>query len=171
MTQNPIAVKQTRRARNEKLFRRAANYEEQRDMRSAFRLYLKAAKNGDSGSQLNVANLYDAGDGVRRNCEAALYWYKRAYRRGSASAASNIGVSWRNEKKPKLALEWFRKAVRLGDDEANLEIALHYLREERNPAKAVPYLERVRESSCVTQAGAERAARLLQGIRKRSKRA
>ncbi len=140
-------------------------------MRSAFRLYLKAAKNGDSGSQLNVANLYDAGDGVRRNCEAALYWYKRAYRRGSASAASNIGVSWRNEKKPKLALEWFRKAVRLGDDEANLEIALHYLREERNPAKAVPYLERVRESSCVTQAGAERAARLLQGIRKRSKRA
>jgi hypothetical protein len=41
-------------------------------MRSAFRLYLVGAKSGDSGCQLNVGNLYDAGTGVRRNQAAAL---------------------------------------------------------------------------------------------------
>jgi TPR repeat protein len=68
-------------------------------MRSAFRLYLAGAKSGDSGCQLNVGNLYDAGTGVRRNPEAALHWYKRAYRAGSASAANNIGVLWRGDRK------------------------------------------------------------------------
>jgi TPR repeat protein len=104
------------------------------------------------------------------NREAALHWYKRAYRAGSASAANNIGVLWRNEKKSKRALEWFRKAVRLGDDEANLEIAQHYLRNERNPAKAIPHLENVCKSNSVTQAGAEKASRMLKKIRKQSKR-
>ena len=118
-------------------------------MRSAFRLYLAGAKSGDSGCQLNVGSLYDAGTRVRRNRKAALRWYKRAYRAGSASAATNIGILWRNEKKPTRALGWFRKAVRLGDDEANLEIALHYLRNELNPAKAIPHLESVCKSNCV----------------------
>jgi uncharacterized protein len=139
-------------------------------MRSAFRLYLAGAKSGDSGCQLNVGNLYDAGTGVRRNQAAALYWYKHAYRRGSASAASNIGVLWRNQEKPKRALDWFRKAVRLGNDEANLEIAQHYLRNERNSAKAIPHLENVCKSNRVTQAGADKASRMLKKIRKQSKR-
>ena len=169
MANHRIAVKQARKPRTEELFTRAANSEEKGDMRSAFRFYLAAAKSGDSGSQLNVGNLYDAGTGVRRSRDSALHWYKRAYRRGSVSAANNIGVLWRNEKKPKRALEWFRKAVRLGDDEANLEIAMHYLRNERNPVKAVPHLEKVCKSNCVTQAGAEKAAKLLDRIRKQSK--
>lgn len=156
--------------RADELFDRAAQYEEKGDMRSAFQLYLAGAKSGDSACQLNVGNLYAAGTGVRPNREAALRWYKRAYRAGSASAASNIGVLWRNEKKPTRALGWFRKAVRLGDDEANLEIALHYLHNERNPAKAIPHLESVCKSNCVTQAGAEKAARVLEKIAKQSKR-
>jgi TPR repeat protein len=77
---------------------------------------------------------------------------------------------WRNQEKPKRALDWFRKAVRLGDDEANLEIALHYLHNERNSAKAIPHLEKVCKSNHVTQAGAEKASRMLKKIKKQSKR-
>lgn len=168
MTNHRIAVKQARKSRAEELFNQASKFEEKGDMRSAFRFYLAAAKSGDSGSQLNVGNLYDAGTGVRRNRVAALYWYKRAYRRGSSSAASNIGIMWRNEKKLKLALEWFQKAVRMGDDEANLEIAKHYLLDERDPDKAVPHLEKVRYSNCVTEAGVEEATKLLKQARKQS---
>jgi TPR repeat protein len=114
--------------------------------------------------------VYDAGIAVRRNREAVLRRYKRAYRAGSASAASNIGVLWRNEAKLKRAVDWLRKEVHLGADEANLEIAQHYLHNEGNPTKAVPHLENVCKSNRVTQAGAEKAARMFKKIRKQSKR-
>jgi TPR repeat protein len=150
----------------EELFLQAAKHEDRGELRSAFRLYLEGAKAGDTGCQINVGNFYDAGTGVRRNRSAALYWYKRAYRRGDACAASNIAVMWRNEKQRKRALEWFRKAVRLGDDDANLQIAKHYLSNEQNLRKAVSYLEKVCESAQVTEASAEEAAQLLKQARK-----
>jgi len=98
-------------------------------LRNAFRLFLVAANASDKASQLNVGYFYDNGVGTKRNREEALRWYKRAYRRGDASAANNIGTIWRDEQKPKRALSWFQPAVKLGDDGSNLEIAMHYLRE------------------------------------------
>jgi len=56
----------------------------------------------------------------------------------------------------------------MGDDEANLEIAKYYLG-ENNPRKAIPHLERVYRSNRVTEAGAEKAARLLNQARKKLK--
>jgi TPR repeat protein len=152
------------------LFIRAAKHEENGDLRSAFRLYLAGAKAGDTGCQLNVGNFYDAGTGVRRNRSAALYWYKRAYRRGVSSAASNIGIMRRNENNPKRALKWFQRAVRLGDDEANLEIAKHYLRNEGNRRKAIHHLEKVCRSNRVTEAAVKEATKLLKQIRSQLKR-
>ena len=122
---------------------------------------LAAAKLGDVGAQLNVGNYYDDGKGVRRNPEAALYWYRRAYRRGYASAANNIGVVWRNEKQPQRALAWFKRAVKLGDDEANLEIGKHYLENENEPQKALEHFQRVIPSELVSEAGMETATTLL----------
>jgi len=124
---------------------------------------------GETGCQLNVGNYYDDGTGVRRNRKAALYWYKRAYRRGKASAAHNIGIVWRNHKNPKRALDWFKRAVSLGDDESNLEIAKYYLQDELKPAKAIRHLEKVRESNWVSEAGVEEAARLLKQAEKKLK--
>ena len=151
------------------LFIRASKHEEKGELRAAFRLYLAAAKAGDRSCQLNLGNCYDAGAGVRRNRAAALYWYKRAYRRGYSSAAHNIGILWRNEKNLRRALQWFRKAVRLGDDESRIEIAKHYLRNKRNPGKAIPHLEKVRQSNWVTEAGVEEATKLLKQAKKQSK--
>jgi len=168
MARSQSRSSQSQKPKAEELFIRAAKQEENGELRSAFRLYLAAARAGDTSSQLNVGNFYDAGTGVRRNRVAAFYWYKRAYRRGSSSAANNIGIMWRNEKKLKRALEWFRRAVRLGDEEANLEIAKHYLRHERNPGKAIPHLEKVCQSDCVTEAGVKEAIKPLKQARKQS---
>jgi TPR repeat protein len=170
MVKSSSHAKWSRKPNVEALFIQAAKQEENGKLRSAFRLYLAAAKAGDTGCQLNVANFYDAGTGVRRNRVAALYWYKRAYRRGYSCAASNIGIMWRNENQPRRALKWFEKAVRLGDDEANLEIAKYYLQSEQNPLKAIGHLEKVCQSKCVTEAGAVEAARLLKQARKQSAR-
>jgi TPR repeat protein len=170
MAKSQSRSKHSQKPDAEGLFIQAAKREERGELRLAFRLYLAAARAGDTSSQLNVGNFYDAGTGVRRNRLAALYWYKRAYRRGVSAAANNIGIMWRNEKKLERALEWFQKAVRLGDEEANLEIAKHYLLNRRNPGKAIRHLEKVRQSNCATEAGVEEATKLLQQIRKQSKR-
>lgn len=148
------------------LFIRANKQEEAGNSKAAFRLYLAAAKAGDTSCQINVGNLYDAGSGVRRNRSAAMYWYKRAYRRGDACAAHNIGVMWRNDGNYRRALNWFKRAVRLGDDEANLEIAKHYLQVEVNSLKAIPHLEKVCAANRVTEAGLEEARTLLRRARK-----
>jgi hypothetical protein len=54
----------------------------------------------------------------------------------------------------------------LGDDEANIEIGKHYLHIEGNPPKAISYLQRVRPSGRVTEAGVEESAKLLKETRK-----
>ena len=161
--------KQPRKSKTDDLFSRADKLEDSGDLRAAFRLFLAGAKAGDSSCQLNVGNYYDDGKGIRRNRAAGLYWYKRAYRRGAAVAANNIGILWRNERKSKRALSWFRRAVKMGDDEANLEIAKYYLENENSPRMAIPHLERVCRSNRVTEAGAEEAERLLNQARKKLK--
>lgn len=152
------------------LFSCANKQAEAGNLKAAFRLYLAAAKAGDISCQVNLGNFYDDGSGVKRNRSAAMYWYKRAYRRGNACAAHNIGVMWRNDGKYRRAFYWFKRAVSLGDDEANLEIAKYYLQVEQNFLRAIPHLEIVCKSNCVTEAGLEEARRLLISASKRVKR-
>lgn len=136
-------------------------------MRATFRLMLAAAKLGNSSAQINVGNYYDDGRGVQRNRSAALYWFKRAYRRRDFTAAHNIGCVWRREGKPLRSLYWFSRAVELGDEESNLDIGKHFLHNEKNPRKAIVYFKRVRPTGWVSEAGAEAAARLLKEAKRR----
>jgi TPR repeat protein len=69
----------------------------------------------------------------------ALYWYRRAYRRGYRSAANNVGIVYRNEGKPRQALSWFKRAVALKDADANVEIAKIHI-ESKNWSEASRYL-------------------------------
>jgi TPR repeat protein len=154
-------TKQSRKASNDALFRRADQLSDRGEFLSAFRLFLAAAKAGDKGSQLNVGYCYDTGKGVKPNAPAALYWYRRAYRRGDSCAATNIGTIWRDRQNPTRALYWFRRAVQLGDEGASLDIAKLYLQSWHNPRKAIPYLERVSRSQQESEATIEESQRLL----------
>jgi len=138
-------------------------------LRSALRLFLAAAKKGDKASQLNAGYFYDNGIGTRRNRTAALYWYGRAYRRGDANAANNIGTIWRDEHNPRRALSWFLRAVKIGDVGSNLEIGKHYLRNERDPSRAIAYLNKVCQSDRVSEHEVAQAQRLLEEARRKLK--
>ena len=157
----------SQKTRLDALFSRASRLSDNGRYKSAFRLFLAGAQKGDLSCRLNVGTCYDAGTGVRPDRAAALYWYKRAYRRGDASAASNIGTIWRDEDKLQRALYWFQRAVALGDDDANLEIARIYLCKEDDRRKAIPYLQRVCRSQMVTESSKEEAQRLLKEVRGR----
>jgi tetratricopeptide (TPR) repeat protein len=167
MKKSKSSSTRSRMARNDQLFIRADELEDRGELKAAFRLFLAGAKAGDVSCQLNLGNYYDDAKGIRRSREAALYWYRRAYRRGNAAAASNLGIMWRNEGKRGRALAWFKRAVKMGDDEANLEIAKHYLEKENLPRRALPHLRRVVKSNSVTEAGAEEAEALLRKLAKR----
>ncbi len=100
----------TTRARREALdalFRKADKEQSNGNYKKAFALFLDAAKQGDLGCQINLGNLYADGIGVKRDREEALYWYRRAYRRGDAVAASNIASLLLGEGELKRALYWF----------------------------------------------------------------
>lgn len=147
------------------LFLRADEKWDKGEYRAAFRLFLASAKAGDVGAQVNLGYFYDKGIGIRPSRFKALYWYRRAFRRGDASAANNIGTIWRDEQNPKLALLWFEKAVLLGDEGSNLEIAKHYLREGNVP-KAIGFLNKVCGSQSISEADMEEAKLLLKKAKK-----
>jgi TPR repeat protein len=53
-------------------FVRAGKQADNGNLKSAFRLFLAAAKAGDSSCQINLGNFYDEGTGIRRNRSAAM---------------------------------------------------------------------------------------------------
>jgi len=161
MSKSLSSTQQSLKARNLALFVRADKHSNRGEWRSAFRLFLAAAKAGDLGSQVNVGYCYDTGKGVRQNVVKALYWYRRAYRRGDSCAATNIGTIWRDRQKPDRSLYWFRRAVHLGDAGANLEIAKLFLATGQNQREAILHLELVCQSGRETEADEEEAQRLL----------
>ena len=162
-TSNPGAASQT-----EALFKLANDHWEKGNLQTAFRIFLAAAKAGNASSQLNVGHFYDEGIGVRANRSAAIYWFKRLYRRRKdAAAATNIGIIWRDEGSSKRALRWFEKAIGLGDEDTNLDVAKIYL-SQQDIDKAIPYLEKTLKSNYVTEASAEEARSLLNTVTRKS---
>jgi tetratricopeptide (TPR) repeat protein len=154
------------------LFAKASEQWDRGELRSAFRLFLVAAKRGDPGAQHNLGYFYDVGVGVKPNRAAALYWYKRAFRRGYRTAASNIGTIFRDEEKTSQALSWFQRAIKLGDADANLEVAKILLRQEGEAGKAIAYLRRTTKAKegDVTKGSKQEAERLLSQLaRQKSK--
>lgn len=148
------------------LYQRADKEWSRGRLRSAFRLFLAAAKAGMVSAFDTVGQFYDFGTGVKANRDLALYWYRRAYRHGSDSAANNAGCIWRDRKQLSRALMWFHRAVKLGDDEANLNIAKIYLREKRTLKKAILYLKKTCKSRYVTEGSKEEARALLKELKR-----
>jgi TPR repeat protein len=135
-------------------------------LRSAFRLFLAAAKNGNDLAYDTLGSFYDRGVGTKRDEDAALYWYRRAYRRGSLIAPNNIGVIYRDRKDLKRALAWFRRAVEHKDANANLNIAKIYLNDKQDIERAIRHLEAVRKAKRddATESAKEEARLLLKRI-------
>jgi TPR repeat protein len=159
-----VGRSRAREVEAQRLYQRADRLWSQGRMRSAFRLFLAAAQAGMVPAFRTVGQFYDRGDGVKANHEAARYWYRRAYRHGSESAANNIACIWRDRGKLSRAIWWFRRAVKSGDDDANLNIAKVYLGRSRNLAKAAEYLNKVCKSKRVTTGAKEEARQLLKKI-------
>lgn len=92
-------------------------YEEGK-FKEAFLAFQRAAKLGNPQAQVNLGNLYDAGEGVEQDQKLAAYWYKHAIKNGVAEAAYNLAVSYKQQGKIKWAQFWFKRASEMGDEDA-----------------------------------------------------
>jgi TPR repeat protein len=104
-------------------FRRASEAWEAGRHRSAFRLFLLAAKAGDAGAQLNLGYFYDEGIGVHKNPTLALMWYRRAHNNGDVSASCNIGLFLKARGDLDGAARWFNRSIQRGNDDCRLHMA------------------------------------------------
>lgn len=91
---------------------------------SAFRLFLRGAKEGDESCQQVLGYFYDEGIGIAPNVKNAIYWYDRACTHGrSSSAAYNLSLLYEMTGHSKLSMKYLRRAADLGDEDARRKIA------------------------------------------------
>jgi uncharacterized protein len=148
------------------LYRRGDQAWSKGQLRPAFRLFLAAARAGMEAAFSTVGNFYQNGIGVKANPDAALDWYRLAYRAGARSVANNIGCILRDRKNFAQAIEWFWRAVEQKDGDANLNIAKIYL-DKGDLAKTRFYLDKTRRSPWATEQSKEEAMSLLRKMTSR----
>jgi TPR repeat protein len=156
----------------ERMFNEADALVDASHHREAFRLFHEAARAGHRASWLNVGYCFAVGLGVRRSRERALFWYRKAVKKGQGAAATSIGTVYRDEGRPRLAARWFLKAVSMGDTDALLDLAKLYLGPLDDRAKARSALARVaraRDVTVDTQEQAEALLSQLQPLRKKGR--
>ena len=112
-------------------FYKALVYYNKGDYKNAFKLYQKAANQGDGNSQYNLGIMYDDGDGVIQDDKKAVYWYKKAANQGYALAQVKIGIMYTNGRgviqDDKQAFYWNRKAASQGNSLAQANVGFMYL--------------------------------------------
>ena len=159
------------------MYQRAEKHWTDGELRTAFRLFLAVAKGGFVPAYDTVAHFYDHGWGIKRNHDAALNWYRRAYeckeswnkratRQARSIPANNIGCILRDRREFSRAILWFERAVKLGDGDANLNIADIYLHYKPDQKKAIYYLRKTVKASYVTDGSIEEARHLLNQLQK-----
>ena len=85
------------------------------DAAKAVGMYLKAAENGDTKSQLALGKCYYDGTGLEKNDSKSFAWYQRAAEQGDCDAIMALGAFYASgivvDKNEKEALKWFQKAA------------------------------------------------------------
>lgn len=94
-----------------------ADYE-RRAFESAAQHFKIASKRGNSEAQVNLGNMYDAGEGVELDAKLAVHYYKLAVRKGIPEAAYNLAISYRQHGKLYWANYWLQRAKKMGDVDA-----------------------------------------------------
>ena len=103
----------------------------EQDAKKAADWYALAAAKGDTGSAMQLAQLFLAGDGVDQDKKKAADYFEQAAKAGDPSALYNLAVIYQEgEGRPfdeDKARELLTEAAQLNDPEAQYTLALSYL--------------------------------------------
>ena len=127
--------------------------------KAEFARYMEQAEKGDAGAMCNLGWCYNYGNGVEKNHEEAVKWYKKAAGKGDAWAMNNLGNCYKNgkgvEKNEAEAEKWYKKAFPLflqkakeGNDTAMCNLGWCYKNGngvEKNYEEAVKWYKKAAE--------------------------
>ncbi|WP_308568434.1 tetratricopeptide repeat protein [uncultured Haemophilus sp.] len=101
------------------------------DYKTAFKLWLPLAEQGDADAQFNLGVMYDKGRGAKQDDVEAVKWYRQAAEQGNEMAQYNLGVMYTNGRGVKQddfeAVKWYRKAAEQGTAQAQAQLGFSYL--------------------------------------------
>ena len=121
-----LEIKMDKTIQNEKLKEANQHYRD-RDFKSAFNPFLKAAEEGISEYQRLVGWMYYVPEGVTKNVEQAEYWFRRAASVGDAEAQFGLGLVLQNTDQGQEAKKWFELSVQQGFAASQYRLAMMYL--------------------------------------------
>ena len=91
------------------------------DYSSAFKWYLKAAKEGLAIAQFDVATMYEEGLGVSQDHTQAILWYTKSAEQGNSDAENNLGRIYYEGKHIKQDLEKAYELFKSASEDNQLE--------------------------------------------------
>ena len=100
------------------------------DYAMAARLLRPLAEQGDAQAQTNFGLMYERGQGVLQNYQAALKWYQVAAEQGHVEAQYGLGLMYRDghgiPQDTQEALKWFRLAAEQGHAQTQFMLGRMY---------------------------------------------
>ena len=69
---------------------------QRQDYKTAYKLWLPLAEQGDAIAQYNLGQMYYEGQGVPKDYKEAVKWYRLAAEQGNAGAQFNLGLMYDN---------------------------------------------------------------------------
>jgi len=150
-------------ATSEDVFVQANKEHESGRVKKAYKLFVRAAREGHPYAPNSVGYFLDNGIGVAQNKKKAIDWYRKAARKGDICGVANLGIVYRDLGNLRRAIFWLTRAVAAGDGDAALELAkIHLARENTSSRKrGVAYLRAAVGSKSVSPSSREEAALLL----------
>lgn len=112
----------TKKERGRALLEQACDAYAAGNLAEAVRQFQQAARLGNPNAQINLGNLYDAGEGVEMSFKFAAHYYRLAAKKGLPEAAYNLAFAYKNRGNDKWAKFWFRRASEMGDTDATAEL-------------------------------------------------
>ena len=89
------------------------------DYKTAYKLWLPLAEQGDAKAQYNLGQMYYEGQGVPQDHKEAVKWYRLAAEQGFAKAQHNLGTMYDEgigvPQDYKEAVRWYRLSAEQGD--------------------------------------------------------
>ncbi len=105
------------------------------------------AEQGNAEAQYSLGVCYRCGDGVEKNLEEAIKWYKKAAEQGYAKAQYNLAVCYDSEygveKNVEEAVKWYRKSAEQGYARAQHNLGICYYNADgviQNNVKALAWV-------------------------------
>ena len=100
------------------------------DYATALRLFRPLAEQGNVDVQVELGDLYLAGEGVPRDDAQAMNWYRKAADHGNARAQIRVGDMYDNAHSVfwdyAQAVAWYRKAAKAGNADGQYKLGLMY---------------------------------------------